>query len=82
MLNKDEKEAIEIVKKFNLENRFKYSGKLNNAIDTIVRIAEKQEINNNNTKKWLIKKIDNLALCYKTFIRKRSRKKRFRYLCF
>lgn len=28
-----------------------------------------------NNKEWLIKKIDNLALCYKTFINKESTKK-------
>lgn len=68
MLNEKEKEAIEIVKNFNRENRFRDCGKLNNAIDTVIKIAEKKEVENV-SKKWLIKKIDNLALCYKTFIR-------------
>lgn len=37
-MNKDE--AIEIVKKFNKENRYRDGGKINNAIDIVVEMAE------------------------------------------
>ena len=33
-------------------------------------------------KSWLIERVGNLALCYKTFIRQRSRKKGYRNMCF
>ena len=46
MLNKDEKEAIEIVKKFNLENRFRDCGKLNNAIDIVLNLITKLQKEN------------------------------------
>ena len=46
MLNNDEKEAIEIVKKFNLENRFRDCGKLNNAIDTVLNLITKLQKEN------------------------------------
>lgn len=36
-----EKEAIEIVKKFNEENRFRDCGKTNNAIDIVIELAER-----------------------------------------
>lgn len=36
-----EKEAIEIVKKFNEENRFRDCGKINNAIDIVIELAER-----------------------------------------
>lgn len=39
-LSEEEKEAIKIVKEFNKENRFRDCGRLNNAIDTVIRIAE------------------------------------------
>lgn len=39
-MSKEEKEAIKIVKEFNKENRFRDCGRLNNAIDTVIRIAE------------------------------------------
>lgn len=34
------KESIEIVKKFNKENRYRDCGRINNAIDTLIYIAE------------------------------------------
>lgn len=37
----EEKEAIEIVRKFNEENKFKDMGKLNNAIDIVIELAER-----------------------------------------
>ena len=36
-----EKEAVEIVRKFNEENRFRDMGKLNNAIDIVIELAER-----------------------------------------
>ena len=36
-----EKEAVEIVRKFNEENRFRDCGKLNNAIDIVIELAER-----------------------------------------
>lgn len=35
------KESIEIVKKFNQENRYRDCGKINNAIDEVIELAEK-----------------------------------------
>ena len=35
------KESIEIVKKFNQENRYRDCGKINNAIDKVIELAEK-----------------------------------------
>ena len=46
MLNKDEKEAKEIIKKFNLENRFRDCGKLNNAIDIVLNLITKLQKEN------------------------------------
>lgn len=40
-MNKKEKEAIEIVKEFNRENRYRDGGRINNAIDTVIRMAER-----------------------------------------
>lgn len=37
----EEKEAIEIVEQFNKENRYRDGGKLNNAIDKVIEMAEK-----------------------------------------
>lgn len=37
----EEKEAIEIVRKFNEENKFRDMGKLNNAIDIVIELAER-----------------------------------------
>ena len=34
------KESIEIVKKFNKENRYRDCGRVNNAIDTLIYVAE------------------------------------------
>lgn len=39
-MSEEEKEAIKIVKEFNKENRFRDCGKLNNAIDIVIRMAE------------------------------------------
>lgn len=36
----DKEKAIEIVKKFNKENRYRDCGRINNAIDTLIYIAE------------------------------------------
>lgn len=37
----EEKEAIEMVRKFNEENRFRDCGRLNNAIDIVIELAER-----------------------------------------
>lgn len=37
----EEKEAIETVRKFNEENKFRDMGKLNNAIDMVIELAER-----------------------------------------
>ena len=41
MTEKEEK-AIKIVKKFNIENRFRDGGVLNNSIDTVLQSLEKR----------------------------------------
>lgn len=41
-MTKEEKEAIEIVKQFNKENRYRDCGRTNNAIDKVIEMAEKQ----------------------------------------
>lgn len=85
-MDNEVKNAMEIVDKFNKENRYRDNGKLNNAIDLLLETSRKYiEITKETTtvpKNYIIKKIDNLALCYKSFIRKRSRRKRFRNMCF
>ena len=42
-MSEEEKKAIEIVKQFNNENRYRDCGRINNAIDTVIRLAEKLE---------------------------------------
>lgn len=42
-MSEEEKKAIEIVRKFNEENKFRDMGKLNNAIDTLINLVEKQQ---------------------------------------
>lgn len=39
-LSEEKKKAIEIVKKFNMQNRYRDGGKINNAIDTVIEMAE------------------------------------------
>lgn len=41
-MSEEEKEAIKIVKEFNEENRFRDCGKLNNAIDIVIRMVEEK----------------------------------------
>lgn len=40
VMSEEEKKAIEIVKEFNKENKFRDCGRLNNAIDIVIRMAE------------------------------------------
>lgn len=46
MLNEIDKNAIEIVKKFNKENRFRDCGAVNNSIDLLLALVNKQEKEN------------------------------------
>jgi hypothetical protein len=41
-MSDEEKDAIEIVKEFNKENKFRDCGRLNNAIDIVIRMAEER----------------------------------------
>lgn len=42
MLSKIDKNAIEVVKKFNKENRFRDTGIINNSIDLLLALVNKQ----------------------------------------
>lgn len=46
MLSEIDKNAIEVVKKFNKENRFRDTGKINNSIDLLLALVNKQEKEN------------------------------------
>lgn len=50
-MSEEEKKAIEIVKQFNKENRYRDCGRINNAIDTVIRLAEKLEQEKEKNKK-------------------------------
>lgn len=46
MLSEIDKNAIEVVKKFNKENRFRDTGIINNSIDLLLALVNKQEKEN------------------------------------
>lgn len=46
MLSKIDKNAIEVVKKFNKENRFRDTGIVNNSIDLLLALVNKQDKEN------------------------------------
>lgn len=46
MLTEIDKNAIEVVKKFNKENRFRDTGIINNSIDLLLALVNKQEKEN------------------------------------
>lgn len=46
MLSKIDKNAIEVVKKFNEENRFRDTGIINNSIDLLLALVNKQDKEN------------------------------------
>lgn len=46
MLTKIDKNAIDVVKKFNKENRFRDTGIINNSIDLLLALVNKQEKEN------------------------------------
>lgn len=46
MLTEIDKNAIEVVKKFNKENRFRDCGVVNNSIDLLLALVNKQEKEN------------------------------------
>lgn len=46
MLTKIDKNAIKVVKKFNKENRFRDTGIINNSIDLVLALVDKQEKEN------------------------------------
>lgn len=46
MLSKIDKNAIEVVKKFNKENRFRDTGIINNSIDLLLALVNKQDKEN------------------------------------
>lgn len=46
MLTEIDKNAIEVVKKFNKENRFRDTGIINNSIDLLLTLVNKQEKEN------------------------------------
>ena len=46
MLSQIDKNAIEVVKKFNKENRFRDTGIINNSIDLLLALVNKQENEN------------------------------------
>lgn len=46
MIDNVAKKAIETVKKFNEDNRFRDCGRINNAIDVVLALVDKQEQEN------------------------------------
>lgn len=46
MISEIDKNAIEVVKKFNKENRFRDTGIINNSIDLLLALVNKQEKEN------------------------------------
>ena len=46
MLTEIDKNAIKVVKKFNKENRFRDTGIINNSIDLLLALVDKQEKEN------------------------------------
>lgn len=46
MLSKIDKNAIKVVKKFNKENRFRDTGIINNSIDLLLALVNKQDKEN------------------------------------
>lgn len=74
MLN-EEKKAIEIVKEFNKENKFRDCGRLNNAIDIVIRMAEERDRYNITTLpfeelKEMIEQNKNISIFGKEYISK------------
>jgi len=56
MLTEIDKNAIEVVKKFNKENRFRDTGIINNSIDLLLALINKQE-NENKVLKLKLKEL-------------------------
>lgn len=50
MLTEIDKNAIKVVKKFNKENRFRDTGIINNSIDLLLALVDKQEKENKDLK--------------------------------
>ena len=74
-MNEEEKKAIEIVKEFNKNNRFRDCGQVNNAINTLLSLVEEQQhkieklINaNDNLKKT--KRIKNMEYVNQNYVSK------------